>query len=118
MLDSSLILQLNSFCSSFFVIEMAYVKVDCSIIVVALACLSSSVCLAFPGFNFGWGAPGGDHRHNGGGHSSGLYPEYYQFTCPEANDIILSVLEKAIAKEPRMAASLLRLHFHDCFVQV
>ncbi|GFY95852.1 peroxidase superfamily protein [Actinidia rufa] len=24
---------------------------------------------------------------------------------------------KAIAKEPRMAASLLRLHFHDCFVQ-
>ncbi|KAK4365128.1 hypothetical protein RND71_016486 [Anisodus tanguticus] len=29
----------------------------------------------------------------------------------------MSVLEEAIAKDPRMAASLLRLHFHDCFVQ-
>uniref|UniRef100_A0A453I5D8 Plant heme peroxidase family profile domain-containing protein n=1 Tax=Aegilops tauschii subsp. strangulata TaxID=200361 RepID=A0A453I5D8_AEGTS len=23
----------------------------------------------------------------------------------------------AVSKEPRMGASLLRLHFHDCFVQ-
>lgn len=48
----------------------------------------------------------------------GLLPELYQFSCPQANEIIMSVLEEAIAKDPRMAASLLRLHFHDCFVQV
>lgn len=49
---------------------------------------------------------------------SGLFPEFYDFTCPQANEIVMSVLEKAIAEDPRMAASLLRLHFHDCFVQV
>lgn len=48
----------------------------------------------------------------------GLFPDLYQFSCPQANDIIWSFLEEAIAKDPRMAASLLRLHFHDCFVQV
>ena len=37
---------------------------------------------------------------------------------PEANNIVMSVLERDIANEPRMAASLLNLHFHDCFVQV
>ncbi|KAJ1684809.1 hypothetical protein LUZ63_016199 [Rhynchospora breviuscula] len=48
---------------------------------------------------------------------TGLCPEYYQFTCPQADEIVISVLKEAIAKDPRMAASLLRLHFHDCFVQ-
>nr|XP_016442397.1 PREDICTED: peroxidase 9-like [Nicotiana tabacum] len=47
----------------------------------------------------------------------GLFPEFYQLSCPQANEIVMSVLEEAIAKDPRMAASLLRLHFHDCFVQ-
>ncbi|XP_038709246.1 peroxidase 40 [Tripterygium wilfordii] len=40
----------------------------------------------------------------------------YQTSCPEAEDIIFSWVEKAVTEEPRMAASLLRLHFHDCFV--
>ncbi|KAK4351939.1 hypothetical protein RND71_027457 [Anisodus tanguticus] len=47
----------------------------------------------------------------------GLFPELYQFSCPQANEIVMSVLEQAIAKDPRMAASLMRLHFHDCFVE-
>ncbi|KAF3620769.1 putative BEL1-like homeodomain protein 3-like [Capsicum annuum] len=47
----------------------------------------------------------------------GLFPELYQFSCPQANEIVMSVLEEAIAEDPRMAASFLRLHFHDCFVQ-
>jgi len=34
-----------------------------------------------------------------------------------AEIIVESVVQKAVMKEPRMAASLLRLHFHDCFVQ-
>ncbi|RDX71239.1 Peroxidase 9, partial [Mucuna pruriens] len=63
--------------------------------------LTVKLSQAHPGFNFGWG----------------LSPQYYHFSCPQANDIIMSVLEKAIAKDTRMPASLLRLHFHDCFVQ-
>ncbi|KAL5228768.1 hypothetical protein ABZP36_017033 [Zizania latifolia] len=46
-----------------------------------------------------------------------LSPDYYKATCPQADEIVVSVLKKAIAKEQRIAASLLRLLFHDCFVQ-
>ncbi|KAJ0451698.1 putative peroxidase [Helianthus annuus] len=47
-----------------------------------------------------------------------LYPQFYDRSCPKAKDIVRSVVAKAVAKEARMAASLLRLHFHDCFVKV
>ncbi|CAN1281640.1 Peroxidase 40 [Linum perenne] len=40
----------------------------------------------------------------------------YQTTCPEAESIVFSWVESAMSVDPRMAASLLRLHFHDCFV--
>ncbi|XP_027368713.1 peroxidase 40 [Abrus precatorius] len=40
----------------------------------------------------------------------------YQYTCPEAEAIIFSWVEQAVSEDSRMAASLLRLHFHDCFV--
>ncbi|KAK1588358.1 hypothetical protein Q3G72_022447 [Acer saccharum] len=46
-----------------------------------------------------------------------LYPQFYDHSCPKAQQIVKSVLAKAVAKEARMAASLLRLHFHDCFVK-
>uniref|UniRef100_A0A7N0UGA6 Peroxidase n=1 Tax=Kalanchoe fedtschenkoi TaxID=63787 RepID=A0A7N0UGA6_KALFE len=46
-----------------------------------------------------------------------LYPQFYEHSCPQATQIVKSVVAKAVAKEPRMAASLLRLHFHDCFVK-
>ncbi|XP_031109960.1 peroxidase 72 [Ipomoea triloba] len=46
-----------------------------------------------------------------------LYPQFYDRSCPRAQEIVESVVAKAVAKEPRMAASLLRLHFHDCFVK-
>ncbi|CAH1422279.1 unnamed protein product [Lactuca virosa] len=88
---------------------------------VLMAILSSSiVCFAFPGFSFGWGGGAGgdgDGSFGNGQGYPGLFPEFYSFSCPQANDIVMSVLERVIAKEPRMAASLLRLHFHDCFVQ-
>ncbi|XP_040992000.1 cationic peroxidase 1-like [Juglans microcarpa x Juglans regia] len=41
---------------------------------------------------------------------------FYKKKCPRALEVIKSVVKDAIAKEPRMGASLLRLHFHDCFV--
>ncbi|KAJ9172731.1 hypothetical protein P3X46_015941 [Hevea brasiliensis] len=54
-----------------------------------------------------------------GGKSTGgyLYPQFYDHSCPKAQQIVKSILAKAVAKEARMAASLLRLHFHDCFVK-
>lgn len=91
---------------------MAFSKVVSSVILV-VSFLSSTSTLAFPGTN-----PGSSHGGGFGGGYSGLCPEFYEFSCPQANDIVMSVLEKAIGREPRMAASLLRLHFHDCFVQV
>ncbi|XP_020535131.2 peroxidase 72 [Jatropha curcas] len=46
-----------------------------------------------------------------------LYPQFYDHSCPNAQQIVKSVVAKAVAEEARMAASLLRLHFHDCFVK-
>lgn len=46
-----------------------------------------------------------------------LYPQFYDHSCPKAQEIVKSIVAKAVAKEARMAASLLRLHFHDCFVK-
>ncbi|KAK6924415.1 hem peroxidase, partial [Dillenia turbinata] len=46
-----------------------------------------------------------------------LYPQFYDHSCPKAQEIVESVVAKAVAQETRMAASLLRLHFHDCFVK-
>ncbi|KAI8017402.1 Peroxidase 72 [Camellia lanceoleosa] len=46
-----------------------------------------------------------------------LYPQFYDQSCPKAKEIVYSVVAQAVAKEARMAASLLRLQFHDCFVK-
>ncbi|XP_030534455.1 peroxidase 4-like [Rhodamnia argentea] len=45
-----------------------------------------------------------------------LSPSHYQSTCPKALAIVRDGVAKAIKNETRMGASLLRLHFHDCFV--
>ncbi|KAM0847124.1 hypothetical protein ACQ4PT_055219 [Festuca glaucescens] len=45
-----------------------------------------------------------------------LVPRFYDEVCPAALPAIRKVVEEAVAVEPRMGASLLRLHFHDCFV--
>lgn len=46
-----------------------------------------------------------------------LTRNFYKRTCPHVESIVRTVVKNAVAKETRMAASLLRLHFHDCFVQ-
>ncbi|XP_075633912.1 peroxidase 59-like [Castanea sativa] len=47
---------------------------------------------------------------------SQLTPDFYESACPNLQDIVWYEVEKAFFEENRMAASLLRLHFHDCFV--
>ncbi|KAB2010078.1 hypothetical protein ES319_D10G211200v1 [Gossypium barbadense] len=51
-----------------------------------------------------------------GRHGSKLSQNYYKSTCPEVFSIVQAEVEAALNKERRMGASLLRLHFHDCFV--
>eukprot|EP01018_Ginkgo_biloba_P036733 Gb_30321 [translate_table: standard] len=46
-----------------------------------------------------------------------LSADYYDRSCSLALSIVRSEVTLAVLKEARMAASLLRLHFHDCFVQ-
>ncbi|XP_019191325.1 PREDICTED: lignin-forming anionic peroxidase-like [Ipomoea nil] len=46
-----------------------------------------------------------------------MSPTFYNKTCPNALKIIRTTVNQAISRDRRMAASLVRLHFHDCFVQ-
>jgi len=50
--------------------------------------------------------------------NANLSPHFYDKVCPKALPVIRSVVQRAINREPRIGASLLRLHFHDCFVNV
>uniref|UniRef100_A0A453APK1 Peroxidase n=1 Tax=Aegilops tauschii subsp. strangulata TaxID=200361 RepID=A0A453APK1_AEGTS len=49
--------------------------------------------------------------------SAQLSPTFYSVSCPGALAAIKSAVTAAVSSDPRMGASLLRLHFHDCFVQ-
>ncbi|KAK9224428.1 hypothetical protein WN943_009461 [Citrus x changshan-huyou] len=45
-----------------------------------------------------------------------LSPFFYSSTCPNVTNIIREVLQNAFLSDIRIGASLIRLHFHDCFV--
>ncbi|KAA8528904.1 hypothetical protein F0562_033608 [Nyssa sinensis] len=49
--------------------------------------------------------------------SAQLSSSFYDNTCPNALSTIRTSIRRAVSRERRMAASLIRLHFHDCFVQ-
>ncbi|KAF7006765.1 hypothetical protein CFC21_021772 [Triticum aestivum] len=49
--------------------------------------------------------------------SAQLSPTFYDSSCPGALSTIKNAVDAAVGSNPRMGASLLRLHFHDCFVQ-
>ncbi|KQJ89434.1 peroxidase 4 [Brachypodium distachyon] len=52
-----------------------------------------------------------------GSSSAQLSTGFYASSCPELLDAVRSALRPAVARERRVAASILRLFFHDCFVQ-
>lgn len=43
---------------------------------------------------------------------------FYKQTCPAAESIISQITQRYISRAPTLAAALLRMHFHDCFVRV
>ncbi|KAK6779040.1 hypothetical protein RDI58_025758 [Solanum bulbocastanum] len=45
-----------------------------------------------------------------------LNSNFYQNNCPNVSDIVRCVIQEALQSDARIGASLLRLHFHDCFV--
>ncbi|KAL1202917.1 Peroxidase 43 [Cardamine amara subsp. amara] len=42
---------------------------------------------------------------------------FYSNTCPQAESIVRRVVSGAASSDPNLPAILLRLHFHDCFVE-
>lgn len=52
------------------------------------------------------------------GQGGGLRPGFYSSSCPKAESIVRSTVQTHYNKDPTLAPALLRLHFHDCFVQV
>lgn len=47
-----------------------------------------------------------------------LSANFYARTCPTLPTIVRNAMRQAVSREGRMAASILRLFFHDCFVNV
>ncbi|MCL7046212.1 hypothetical protein MKW94_013769 [Papaver nudicaule] len=45
-----------------------------------------------------------------------LRENYYAESCPNVSSIVRGVIEQKLINDTRIGASMLRLHFHDCFV--
>ncbi|KMT13052.1 hypothetical protein BVRB_4g087640 [Beta vulgaris subsp. vulgaris] len=59
----------------------------------------------------GWQWPG--NNNNG---DDELRVGFYDYSCPQAENIIEDVVKAAIYNDPGIAAAFVRLYFHDCFV--
>ncbi|KAG8075556.1 hypothetical protein GUJ93_ZPchr0006g43989 [Zizania palustris] len=52
----------------------------------------------------------------GGAAGGPLSTKFYDSRCPNVQSIVRAGMAQAVAAEPRMGASILRMFFHDCFV--
>lgn len=51
-------------------------------------------------------------------YAQSLDPGFYTKTCPSVIGIVKRTTASFISQSPSLAAPLLRMHFHDCFVRV
>ncbi|KAF3450299.1 hypothetical protein FNV43_RR06379 [Rhamnella rubrinervis] len=51
------------------------------------------------------------------GEAGGLSMNYYIMTCPFAESVIKDIVNRALQDDPTVAAGLVRMHFHDCFIE-
>lgn len=49
---------------------------------------------------------------------NGLHVGFYNRKCPNLEKIVIDVVAKAVEKDRKLPAALIRLFFHDCFVKV
>ncbi|OMO72331.1 Plant peroxidase [Corchorus olitorius] len=49
--------------------------------------------------------------------AQGLSLDYYSKSCPNLGNIVRKEIHRVISIAPSLAAPLLRMHFHDCFVR-
>ncbi|KAH8479891.1 hypothetical protein Peur_061921 [Populus x canadensis] len=49
--------------------------------------------------------------------ANGLSMNYYVFSCPFAEAIVRNTVTSALKSDPTLAAGLVRMHFHDCWIQ-
>ncbi|KAK4492303.1 hypothetical protein RD792_003106 [Penstemon davidsonii] len=49
--------------------------------------------------------------------SQSLKTNFYQKTCPPLESVVQATTARYISRVPSLAAALLRMHFHDCFVR-
>ncbi|KAL3697781.1 hypothetical protein R1sor_011857 [Riccia sorocarpa] len=47
----------------------------------------------------------------------GLRDNYYRYSCPNAESVIQSAVSTELDKNLKLAAGLIRMQFHDCFVE-
>lgn len=53
-----------------------------------------------------------------GASNAQLSSTFYATTCPNVSSIVRGVVEQARNNDARIGARLIRVHFHDCFVNV
>ncbi|KAL6853946.1 hypothetical protein ACP4OV_019975 [Aristida adscensionis] len=82
---------------------MASSRTSCLLLVAALAAATSIA--------------GGEAASRTPPLASGLSLDFYRASCPQAESIVFGFLQDAVRRDIGLAAALLRLHFHDCFVQ-
>lgn len=50
--------------------------------------------------------------------SAQLSANFYATSCPNVQTLVRTATNQAVSNQPRQGASILRLFFHDCFVNV